>query len=220
MIYIRQFDSKFIEEYEDIPKYLKWSRYFKTAFYTSLYKINDNDEYVINDNHYIVCPLYKRRNKWDFQIGVTGSIKEYESNESALIRELAEEVGLTPQKSRFFDIYDLDNIYEVTNDKDDIIVVYMTDIENLKNLKEKDVKTDINTAKDTKNKIGCIVYGEENYIYDFLRNDIYRHADNECIKGVAAISVRTIREKFSQLSWLGRLLKKMNIKHTIQNFKN
>ena len=79
--YVRLFSDDEAKELTNISRELV-SDSFPEPMFPALYRQD------IHDNHYILCPLYKYRGNYDFQVGVTGNVKEKERNKSGLIREI------------------------------------------------------------------------------------------------------------------------------------
>jgi hypothetical protein len=132
------------------------------------------------DNYYVLCPLYEDRTGYDFQLGVSGTVKKYESFFKAVKREVGEEIGLLIPTHEITDtninrfMYNIKDLYDVPLDYDNVL---------------------INNQPDTfpKKKILCIVYGLEIDIDQYLtQKNIYRYANDDQIIGVGKMKVQDI----------------------------
>jgi hypothetical protein len=163
-----------------------WSTYrLQNSIIKSL-KENNN---VIRDDHYILCPIYGTDEYFsDFQFGATETRKENETSIQCLKRCLGEELG--------FSLED-DNLYYIT----DCIgtKIYCFDITSsfIKPLlKEKENEDE--TPDDTSlTKVASIIYGYEKDIINFLDTDyIFRDTNSDKIVGIAAVTYLEAKKFF------------------------
>jgi hypothetical protein len=180
-----------------------------------VYALNDRD---IRNSDYVLCPLYtyhpaskgKNASGGDFQVGVTGSSGSEEKDPRlAMSREIGEEVGLAPQK-----LDDMKHIrlskYEKIVSKYASMEVFVSKVgpksQNLEGhlvylTKELVVDMDnssYNPGKDDRSrKVGCIVYGTEKDIYDYLSQEIiHRFTNSDDLAGVVAYPAGQLRDRF------------------------
>ena len=176
-IYVREFGSKMmISSTQVYPR----SDYFPSPLKYSLFNSVKNG-YIHADN-WILCPLYDKK---QFQIGVTGTVEYDELPVNAMAREMGEEIGLTPKpnerlvqtcsdwhRGKFY------NIYEIDISKTIPIAQYQNGV----NMGKK--------QDDRMKKVGCIVFGTEQQIVNFLSlPNIYRYFSRDKIIGIVGIKI-------------------------------
>jgi hypothetical protein len=172
--------------------------------FLSLLKQNNQ----INEDDYIFGPLYPNKKKGqvsrdenvspapaEFQLAITGKCKFNESAQCGVRREVGEEVGLSinsPQCLRnqtqvdrhtFFSC----NINDTVNITRDIYTGGYIPSYPYKN--ERD---------DFYSKVGCVVYGNKNSVYNYMHQNIVQWDNEDQIIGVAAVSVREAIHLLSQ----------------------
>ena len=177
-IYLRRFDKKGVEK--KTTNEIKISTYFPTPMKESFKKIFNNN--LIDHNSYIICPLYT---SGDVQFGITGTAKRYESQSLAIARECGEEVGIVPDK--------LDLLKPLKKFKKENIIfnTFYLNISDTTNVLDHQ-QVIINKNKDTRNKVGCILYGTKYLTLKFLESKIYRYKSEDDISGVCAIKFMDI----------------------------
>ena len=178
--------------YHMVKRLRLWStlKHQKNIF-NAVYRTNPN----IKDNDYILCPLYGTDKSFsDFQLGVTETRKEGENIFDCFKRSLGEELGLR------FSGRELPSTCSRIISFDKEFTVCSLDISDRrvkaidKPLGESDVKDDKSLPK-----AGCIVYGTERNIYDFLNRDVIiqdytKHSDN--IVGIVGVKFRDAKFYF------------------------
>lgn len=180
-LYIRKFETQILSECKNII----WSRYFPKPMVHALFHED------IKNEHYILCPIYSNG---DTQVGVTGTIGTSETYDKGMIREIGEEIGLSPSQS-VRDVHFI-TVKKVPN-KNQNISVYIASIDNLKPLNESDHDFKFTTQgrDDRTKKVGCIVYGEKTKMIEYLnRTKIFRYYSQDDIVGIVTLSVKDARE--------------------------
>ncbi len=162
---------------------------YSKASLDNLKSILNNKLIYIPDNHFILCPVYMDRitGKYDFQIGISGSIKYKtygtETYFEAMCREVGEEVGLvvTP------DLYSS----SILNKKN-----FVFKIENLKDVPKTYSKLSINSNLDItpKQKVCSVIHGSEINIDMYLsQNNIYTYKNTDDIVAIGKMKVSEVR---------------------------
>ena len=145
---------------------------------------------TITDNHYIVGPLYPKKDKDgnilpdDFQLVVTGKKKKNETLKKGAFREVGEEIGLAIKhpvylqnktkinKHTFFSC-DIDNTVNIQYDK--INKIYVP-------------RYPYNFSRDDfSGRIGCVIYGTEESVFRYMVSDIVQWYNEDDIIGVVAV---------------------------------
>ena len=179
-------DSSFIDEKK------LWSRYkLQKPIVNAILKKRIN----IRDKDYILCPLYgTNRTFSDFQVGVTETRKVGESNFEGFKRSIGEELGLRYLKpeepSGYVDIKYNGNIksriFTLNIDKTDMVKPIETPL--LDNLLDDDKKL---------SKSGCVVYGKEEDIVNFLnRDEIILDKSSDDIVGIVGVRFSDVKKQF------------------------
>jgi hypothetical protein len=153
---------------------VKFSTYFPDPMRYTLQNIN-NDEYI-------VCPLYE--GKLDFQLGITGSHHSHEEFiEITLQREMVEEVGLLPKYTCIDFTKHVINSEIISRKGRQIWNTYSI------NIKDTYLNTDEYEIKgiDTNYKIGCIIHGPLDIMQIYVNSDIIRYKSSDKIIGVVIV---------------------------------
>jgi 8-oxo-dGTP pyrophosphatase MutT (NUDIX family) len=153
---------------------------------------------TITDNHYIVGPLYPKKNKYgkvkkdkygnilpdDFQLVVTGKRKKLESLEEGAIREVGEEVGLAIKDSKY-----LQNKIKIN--KHTFFSCNIDDTVKIQYDKINEIYTPpypyVSSKDHLKGKIGCVIYGSEESVLSYMVSDIVQWYNEDDIIGVVAV---------------------------------
>jgi hypothetical protein len=146
----------------------------------------------INNDDYIVCPLYE--GKLDFQVGITGSryITE-EFIELTVQREMVEEVGLLPYYTciDFTKYVENAEVYSINGVK--IWNTYTIDIKDTYlNEEEYEIR-----GIDSNNKIGCIIYGTLDIMKKYVNSNIVRWKSSDNIIGVVIVKAIDAKRHFN-----------------------
>jgi len=186
-------DKNFFSSYvSTVYKYKLWSRYGpQKKFVKEIIRRNIN----ININDYILCPIYGDDNSFtDFQFGATETRKAGEDEFDNLKRCFSEELGL-----KYIGSIPPEISFEVKN-KNNSIKMFIINISSdnlIPNLKSEDESEDVDDK--TVDKSGCIVYGNENDIFNFLsRDEIIRDKSPDTLVGITAISFRECLKFFNK----------------------
>ena len=175
---IRFFNEKNYYEYEF--KKQDVSKYFPDPMCWGLENIN------IKNNQYILCPVYGNTRSWtDFQIGVTGALGVDETSKIGMSRELKEELGIFPIKCS-----DLVKTWSDIDKRGRLWDIYSINLKNTWNVK-KSLKINVNDSKD---KAGCIVYGNKKDTQEYMNSKITLYESDDNIIGVAAIPAKILRD--------------------------
>jgi hypothetical protein len=186
-------DKTFFSSYiNTVYKYKLWSTFKpQKTILKEILRRNIN----INMNDYILCPIYGDESHFsDFQFGATETRKEGESEFDNLKRCLSEELGL-----KYESTYPPKISLEIKNKKNYIKMFFINitggEISpNLKSENESKIPDDKNTDKS-----GCIVYGSESDILNFLSRDkIIRDKSGDILVGITAISFRECVKFFNK----------------------
>lgn len=151
---------------------------------------------LINDNDYVLCPLYGElitREFGDFQFSATETYKRDESDFSAFDRCLGEELGL------FYDNDDMPyNEQFIHGGKE-----WFNTIININELtKIRFPRRNDNRPDNARKKMSTIVYGNKRNILNYLNGVIKFDASNDDIVGVVAIKFKEAKRQF-----LGRTIR-------------
>lgn len=144
---------------------------------------------LVPDDHYMLCPLYKKIDNagGDFQIGITGTSYHDELSENTLQREIAEETGLISSISNidsFITHNSVKSIYTGT-------IININDTIVCRN----SVTTSCNSTNNIQQKIACIIHGTEQDIIDrYLNQSIIKPwPSNDMIIGSMVIPVKLVK---------------------------
>jgi hypothetical protein len=160
-----------------------WSTYkLQYPVFKKIIKMN-----VIKDEEYILCIFYKNnKNKFDIQFGTSETAKYNETYINTLKRCLGEELGLNILEKNIN--YNFHNF----NFKNKNVNLWAINIENLK--KNKEVKDENINVDNRNNKTYCIIYGNENNILEYLKDDIILDKSEDNIKGIIAFKLKDIKK--------------------------
>lgn len=143
---------------------------------------------LINDEDYILCVFYNnnKNNNIDVQFGTSETAKYNETYINTLKRCLGEELGLK--------IIDKNINYNFHNFsfKNKNVNLWAINIQNLKKIEVKNENININ-IDNKNNKTYCIIYGNENNILEYLKNNIILDKSEDNIKGIIAIKLKDIK---------------------------
>lgn len=154
-----------------------------------------SDEFYEDD--YIIGPLYTQN---DYQVGVTGGVKQNEMYRMAITRELGEEIGLVPISFRYL------RKEKDIQDRNRTLVVYTLKYKNCTNILDHQHKLELDKGSDDRRKkVGCFVYGSKQEVKNFFSKEhIYTYKSNDNIKGIVAIAVEDIVQYGKQGKFKGR----------------
>jgi len=176
-IYVRKFDAP-AHVKTDTSEY-RVSRYFPRSMVEGLKKALQGS--FIREDDYIIGPIYSAG---DFQIGMTGKMEEKETAHQAVQREMGEEIGLVPKsKSGLTGLISWKSKEGVTFNVFNIYIKDCTPVLEEQNHSQ---------GPDSKNKVGCYVYGSKQDVLKFLDSHIYRYKSGDDIVGLAAIKADDI----------------------------
>ena len=130
-------------------------------------------------NYYLLGIQY---DEGDVQIEVTGTLERNESPIKGMGRELAEEVGLLPEKLRF-----VSKVEKGFHNQ----IMYSVNILDTKTVsKSQHWKNHSKNYDIRSKKVGCFVYGTKKDMLAFLsKPDIYRYYSKDKIKSICCISL-------------------------------
>jgi len=141
---------------------------------------------VINDEDYILCVFYKNnQNKIDIQFGTSETAKYNETYITTLKRCIGEELGLNIVEKNIN--YNFHNF----SFKNKNVNLWAININNLK--KNKEVKDENINTDNRNNKTYCIIYGNENNILEYFKDNIILDKSEDNIKGIIAIKLKDIK---------------------------
>lgn len=183
-IYIRKFHSKKNEE-SDTTKH-PISSYFPKIMVAAFRNGFGKNGYIRNED-YIIGPVYR---SGDFQIGFTGTVEEKEGFYNAISREMGEEIGLVPKDTKSVSI--LKNSTYNKEGKKITFTVYDAYIKHCIPVLDHQNNASLSKQKDSRNKVGCFIYGSKKDILHFFNSKIYRYKSTDDIIGLAAIKADDI----------------------------
>ena len=176
-----------------IYKYKLWSKYgAQKEIVKEILRLNID----IKMDDYILCPLYGNEKVFtDFQFGATETRKIGENEIDNLKRCLSEELGLKYQGSS-----DLKSTSFEVKYKSNYIKIFIL------NINRGDLKPNLESAEENKfsddkraDKTGCVVYGPENDILNFLKRDeIIRDKSTDPLVGIVGINFRECIKYFKK----------------------
>jgi hypothetical protein len=166
--------------------------WFEQNGYTEFENILKTENFKISDDNYILCPVYvdRKTGKYDFQIGISGSVKYSnvgkENLFQAITREVGEEVGLVVSE-----LYTPKDIMRQRN--------YVFKLEYLKDVPKTYSNLLINPNPDIpKEKVYCIIHDSEINIDMYLsQNNIYRYKNTDDIVAVGKLNVSEVKKYLS-----------------------
>lgn len=192
---VRFFGDPDVKYYSTKSRSVTFSNAFFPAMWSAL-----TDKYI-RPTDYVLGPLYKNRNGFDHQVCITGSCLQGERPREAMVREMAQEVGLAP-KSLTDPAY-LELLTRKDMGKGKRASVFIAHMDDLDPLSEEEAgpgedALDFRKGRDDRNrKVGCVVYGSFREMYNFLDDAIYRHhTDTDDIVGIVATPISVARDVY------------------------
>jgi len=175
-LFVREFNTNTV--YDTDTNTYPLSSYFPEQMRDALKKAMSKNGYI-RKSDYILGPIYK---SGDVQIGCTGTVENNEEMDQAMIRELGEEIGIVPLKKSYL------FLVKKYTESNRTFHVYESYIKHCIPVLDHQHGAVLSRNKDSKNKVGCYIYGDKKTVLNFLNSEtinIYKNTDS--IIGVGAI---------------------------------
>ncbi len=156
-----------------IEKYVEWSKYLNNASKKLLFSN------ILRDDQMIVCPVYEMNGIYDVQIGCTGKKRHNESFRMGMIRELDEELMISPRSKT-----DLVLFEKISLRNKIMTYVFTLDIKNtIVSNKSSDMQLTTNTriSDDAKSCVCCFIVGEMSDMMSYLMQCDIQHLGDKYI---------------------------------------
>ncbi len=173
-----------------IERYVEWSRCLNKASKNLLFSN------ILRDDQMIVCPVYEMNGTYDVQIGCTGKKRHNESFRMGMIRELDEELMISPKSKTDLVLFD-----KISLRNKIMTYVFTLDINNTNmSNKSSDMQLSTNTyvSDDTKSCVCCFIVGEMPDMMSYLMKCDIQHLGEKYIFdhiiGFSMVSVKQARQ--------------------------
>jgi hypothetical protein len=189
------YENYFILEYSQLEEHEMWSTYKLQI--GIIQTIMRDFKHLISKNDYVLCPIYADENDKDFfkdiRFGITETSKENEDIFDCFKRGIGEELGFRYLKDK-----PPENCLEIFFKKNKYYI-YPININDTKSIAPIEKQVPNNIIKDDKTlpRSGCIIYGDEAHILNYLnRDNILLDMSNDDIVGLAAIKFLDAKTHF------------------------
>jgi hypothetical protein len=148
---------------------------------------------TIPDDHYILGVQYDVKN--DIQVGITGTSHIKENWKRTVTREMAEELKLYP---KFEEIEDS----KITSDEKKTWFCCKINVDKTLPSLNQTFKQEI-PKKNCRKKIGVVVYGEFEKLYELLENNYEKYIPNDNITHIVMIKVELVKKYINNFTFKG-----------------